>query len=134
MEMNEEQQELFLKINNYEQQAQQIQQQLQAVEKAINELNNLNLGLDELVGKTNNEILAQVGKGIFVKAKLISEELIVDIGNRNFVKKDISGTKKILQKQLEKLKEIELELNNNLETIEEEFTQILEEVQKYEKN
>jgi prefoldin alpha subunit len=134
MEMNEEQQELFLKINNYEQQAQQIQQQLQAVEKAINELNNLNLGLDELVGKTNNEILAQVGKGIFVKAKLISEELIVDIGNRNFVKKDISGTKKILQKQLEKLKEIEVELNNNLETIEEEFTQILEEVQKYEKN
>jgi len=132
--MNEEQQELFLKINNYEQQAQQIQQQLQAVEKAINELNNLNLGLDELVGKTNNEILAQVGKGIFVKAKLISEELIVDIGNRNFVKKDISGTKKILQKQLEKLKEIEVELNNNLETIEEEFTQILEEVQKYEKN
>jgi prefoldin alpha subunit len=132
-ELDEKQQELFLKINTYQQQAQQLQQQLQAVNSAINELNNLNLGLDELVGKKDKEIFASIGKGIFAKAKLLSEELTVDIGGKNFVKKSIPETKEILQEQLEKLEDVKKELNDNLEKIGEEFTKILEEAQEQEK-
>ena len=48
-----DQQELIMKLSMFEQQIQQIQQQLQAVEQALAELNSLNLGLDELIGKTD---------------------------------------------------------------------------------
>ena len=68
-------QELMIKFQMFEQQIQQIQQQLEAVEKGTVELSSLNLGLDELKGAKGKEIMAPIGRGIFAKAKLISEDL-----------------------------------------------------------
>ena len=123
-EINKEkdQQELMLKLSMHEQQIQQLQQQLQAIEQAIVEMDSLNLGLDELVGSKDKEILAQIGRGIFAKTKLLSEELIVDIGGKNFVKKSIPDTKKIIEEQIKKLEDVKKELENNLEKINEELT------------
>lgn len=117
-----DQQELMLKLSMYEQQIQQLQQQLQAIEQAIVEMNSLNLGLDELVGSEGKEILAQIGRGIFAKTKLLSEELTVDIGGKNFVKKSIPDTKKIIEEQIRKLEDVKKELEDNLEKINEELT------------
>lgn len=131
--MNKEQQELFLKLSTYEQQMQQLQQQLQAVEQAVNDLKSLNLGLDDLVGKKDREIFAPIGRGIFAKAKLISEDLNVDVGGKNFVRKTIPETKQLLENQIKKLEGIKKELNDNMENLSEEFAQILEDVQRGEK-
>ena len=117
----EEQQEIMFKLSMFEQQIQQLQQQLQAVEKGIVELNSLNLGLDELVGKEGKEIFASIGKGIFAKAKLISEDLIVDVGDKNLVKKTIPETQKLVKNQIEKLEEVKKELNKNLDVTSEEL-------------
>ena len=100
---------------------QQLQQQLQAVDQAIMELTQLNSGLDDLVGSKGKEMLAPIGKGIFTKTKLDSEELIVDIGEKTFVKKSISETKDLIGKQLGKLEEIKKELGKNLEEINSEL-------------
>lgn len=70
--MDENQQELIFKLSMYEQQIRNLQQQLEAVEKGILDMNNLNLGLDELIGSKDKEILAPIGRGIFVKTKLLS--------------------------------------------------------------
>ena len=67
------QQELMFQLSMFEQQIQSIQQQLQAVEKAIQELSSLVLGLEDLKGSEGKEILAPIGKGIFVKTKLSDE-------------------------------------------------------------
>jgi len=115
--MDKNQEELMYKLSMYEQQIQQLQQQLQAVEQAIIEMNSLVLGLDELVGKEGKEILAPIGRGIFVKTKLISEDLTVDVGGKNFVKKSVPETKKLIQDQVEKLEEVKNELEGNLEEI-----------------
>jgi len=122
MDKEKNQQELMYKLSAYEQQIQQLQQQLQAIEQAIVEMDSLNLGLDELVGSEGKEILAQIGRGIFAKTKLFSEELIVDIGGKNFVKKSIPDTKKIIEEQIEKLEDVKKELEDNLEKINEELT------------
>ncbi len=119
------QQELVFKLSMYEQQIQQLQQQLQAVEQAINELKSLDLGLNDLEKSNGKEILSAIGKGIFVKAKLISEELIVDIGGKNFVKKSIPETKKIINNQTSKLKEVKKELENNLNKISAEINKTI---------
>ena len=120
------QQELMFKLQMFEQQAQQIQQQLQAVEQAIAEMDSLNLGLDELVGSKNKEIMAPIGRGIFVKTKLLSEELTVDVGGKNFVKKSIPGAKKLIDMQIKKLAEVKKELEDNLEMLVKELSDAME--------
>lgn len=122
MENDQNQQELIYKLSIFEQQIQQLQQQMQAIEQAIIEMNQLDTGLNELVNSTGKEIIAPVGRGIFVKAKLLSEDLIVDIGGKNLVKKSIPETKQIICEQIEKLKEAEAELSENLENINRELT------------
>lgn len=126
--------ELAIKFQMFEQQIQQINQQLQAVEQAINELNSIDLGLDNLKNSTGKEILAQVGRGIFAKTKLIDEDLIVDIGEKTFVKKTIPETQEILKTQIEKLKEAQGQLNCNLEEINSELTNVFMEAQKNSKH
>lgn len=111
------QQELLFKFSMFEQQIKQIQQQLQAVEQGIVELSSLSFGLDELVGNTGKEIRAPIGRGIFVNAKLISEELIVDIGKGNLVKKSIPETKELIGEQIKKLEQVREELENNLNEV-----------------
>jgi prefoldin alpha subunit len=130
MENTKEQQELAIQFQMFEQQIRMIQEQLQAVEQAIIDLGSLNLELDELVGKRDNEILAPIGRGIYANAKLLSEELLVDIGNKNFVKKSIPETKKILQEQLKKLNKVKEELNGELDNINSELTKVFAEHQK----
>jgi prefoldin alpha subunit len=114
----------------FEQQIRMLQEQLQAVEQAVMELGSLNLSLDELIGKKDSEILAPIGRGIYASAKLLSEEFLVDIGNKNFVKKSIPETKKILQEQIKKLEKIREELNGELDKINTELTDTFMENQK----
>jgi len=122
--------ELMAKLGMFEQQIKGIQEQMQAVEQAILDLTSLTHGLGELEGKKDQEILAQMGRGIFVKAKLLSEELIVDVGGKNLVKKDIKSTQEIINAQLVKLQEVQADLNKNLETMNEEITKEILESQK----
>jgi prefoldin alpha subunit len=128
--MEKNQEELMYKLSLYEQQIQQLQQQLEAVEQAIVEMNSLFLGMDELVGSKEKEILAPIGRGIFVKTKLVSEDLTVDVGGKNFVKKDIPETKKLIEEQIKKLEEVKKELNDNLEKINGELTNVFMSAQK----
>jgi|GEM_PF-492413 len=124
------QQELVMQFQMFEQQIRMIQEQQQAVEQAIVDLSSLNFELDELVGKKDEEILSPIGRGIYASAKLTSEELLVDIGNKNFVKKSIPETKIILQNQIKKLEKAKEELNKELEKINTELTNVFMESQK----
>lgn len=107
----------------------QIQEQQRAIEQAMLDMNTIALGLGELVGKKDEEILAPIGRGIFVKAKLLSEELTVDVGANNYVKKSIPDTKKLILDQIEKLKIPKKELEDELEKINNEITQTMQEHQ-----
>ena len=127
---NQKEQELMIKLSMYEQQIKQIHQQLQAVEQAIIDIASIDSGLDELKGSKDQELLAPIGRGIFVKTKLISENLIVDIGDKNFVTKDIDSTKKIIKEQMEKLEKAREQLEKILEEINEEMTKSYIEHQK----
>jgi len=121
-------QELIIQLGMFEQQARQLQQQIQSIEQGIDEISILKEGLADI--KNGKEILASVGRGIFVKAKLSSDDLIVDVGSKNFVKKSIPETKKIIEEQIEKLLEVKTELQSNLEKLGEEIQKLVEEASK----
>src|SRR3989339_635597 len=123
-------QELMFRFQMFEQQVQQLGQQLDAVERGIIEMTSLNIGLNELVGGKNKEIMAPVGRGIFAQAKLLSDELLVDIGEGKLVKKSIPDTQKLIEEQVQKLGQAKIELNNAMEQINEELTKTMIEAQK----
>lgn len=125
----ENQQELMYKLQMFEQQMQQMQQQIQSVEQGIIDLSNLNLGLDDLVGAKDKEIMTLVGKGIFVKTKLLSEDLVVDVGEKNFVTKSISETKDMITEQLGKLREAKDILTDNMEKSGADFQEMIMQAQ-----
>jgi len=129
-----EQQEIVFRLSMMEQQMQQLQQQLQAVEDGINELESLDKGLDEIHGSTGKEILAQIGKGIYVKAKIASEELTVNVGENSFVNRDIKGTKKLIEGQISKLKDVEAELKGSFEVTNREFMRMIQDYQEQDSN
>ena len=126
----EKKQELIFRLGMFEQQIHQLQEQMDAVERGINDLGSLNFGLDELKGNIGKEVLSPLGKGIFVKTKFASEDLTVDIGGRNFVKKSIPETKEIIKEQIKKLIIVKKEIDENLEKISDEMRKSLEEFQK----
>jgi prefoldin alpha subunit len=127
-----EQQELIFKLSMFEQQIQQLQQQLQAVEESVIDLKTLNFGLDELKGSKDKEVMAPLGRGIFIKTKVLSEDLTIDVGGRNFVKKTIPETKEIIEEQVKKLGKVKKELDEKLEEINLELTKTIIEAQKKE--
>ena len=133
MTSKEKQQELMFKFAMFEQQINQLQEQLQAVEQARIETNLLNLGLDDLKDSKDKEILASIGKGILIKAKITSENLIVDIGGKNLVQKSVSETQNIIKSQIKKLEEIKKELEEKLEEVNSELLKIIKEVQEDQK-
>lgn len=126
------QQEILFKLNILEQQMQNMQQQLQAVDQGIIELQSLSLGLGDLKGKVNEEILAPIGKGIFIKSKLLSDKLIIDVGDKNFVEKEIPDAQKLIENQVNKLSDIKVEIEKNLDAIGEEITKTIEQAQELE--
>jgi len=129
----ESQQEIMYKFSMFEQQIQQLQQQLQTIEQTIAEMDLLNLGLDNLKGSKGKEILAPIGRGVFTKTKLDSEKLIVDVGGKTFVEKNIPDTKNIIKEQIKKLKKAKKEVENSIEEINHELTHMMLEIQKQEK-
>ena len=126
----QEQQELLFKLSMFEQHIQQLQQQLEAINQGIIELDSLKNGLDNLIDSEGKEIFAQIGKGIFTKAKLISEDLIMDVGGKNFVKKSVSQTQNVIKEQIKKLEEVKIELNKNMDDTNEEARKFIEGAQK----
>ncbi len=115
--MDKNQQELLFKISMFEQHIENLRQQLSAVEESLLYLDSINLGLGDIKNSKGKEILASIGKGIFVKAQLLSEELTVDVGGNNFVKKDIPETKKLIETQIKKLQDIKKELEEKIEEV-----------------
>ncbi len=122
--MDEELQERF---QNYEREIRQIQEQMNAIDQAIVDMGKVSFGLDELKGKKDAEIFAPVGRGIFIPAKILSDELTVDIGEGNFVKKTIPETKAVIKEQMDKLRAMRNDLESELEKISAEITKAMEE-------
>src|SRR3990167_11381324 len=125
-------QELLFKLSMFEEQIKNLQQQLQAVEESITDMHSLNLGLDEIKESVGKEVLAPLGRGIFVETKLISDSLTVDVGGKTFVKKTVPETKEIIETQVKKLKEIGSELNEKIEEVSEEINKTISETQENE--
>ena len=69
--------------------------------------------------------MAPIGRGIFIKSKILEETLLVDIGGKNFVKKTIGETRKLIDDQVGKLEQVKKELEDNTENLSNEIQELI---------
>tara|TARA_Y100000310_G_scaffold271596_1_gene286146 strand:+ start:2018 stop:2383 length:366 start_codon:yes stop_codon:yes gene_type:complete len=114
-------QEQLIQLQMMQQEAQQLEQQSQIIEQNLNEMNDLKKGLEELETSEEKEILAGLGKGIYIPAEIKDKKLKVEVGKGNFVKKSIPDTKKIIEEQIEKLNQVKIQISERVNQLQEEM-------------
>lgn len=121
----QEEQEKLLKLSLLEQEANQINQQLQFIEQQIIELQILKLHLED-IEKTNGEgeILASIGRNMFIQTSLSSKKIFVDVGAKTILKKTPQESKKIVDRDIDRMIELRNNIINELENLSKEASKI----------
>ena len=127
-------QQQIMQIQMMEQEAQQLNQQLQMIEQGVVEMQELELSLVDLEKDASKDILANLGKGIYIPVEIKDKKLIVEVGKKNFVKKTIPQTKDLITEQLTKLVAAKSQTLERLESLQKEIQQIMTRIQQSEKN
>lgn len=87
-----------------EQKAMELHQQLQHVEKQMQELDTVSENIEEISKEKNKKILVPIHNGVFIKAKLEdTENFMVNVGSNVSVKKTRKDTQELLEQQREEL-------------------------------
>lgn len=111
------------------QESQEVEQQLNFVVQQINELEVFSKNLEDLQNQKEKEILASLGKGVYVKAKRNGEEKIfVEVGAGVVLKKSILETREIIEGQIKKFKNARIQLSQQLEGYASDFNEMLNQV------
>jgi len=132
MEKEKKAQELYMQLQMIQENAKQIYKQLQVAEGQLMELVMTSQSLDDFRQiKEKTEIFVPLNSGIFAKAELKkADELLVNVGANVVVKKDISSTKKLVERQVEQLRDIRERMVSDLKKLTMQGGMIEEELQK----
>lgn len=123
-----EQQEILIKFSALQEEGKRIEEQIQIINQQIGEFQVLMLSLDKIEEK--GEILAGLGKGVYIKSEVKEKELFVNIGNGVVLKKSNSETKNIIEKQIMQLDEVKQHLLGEIEKINLQLKFLVEMAQK----
>ena len=130
-----EKQEYLMRMQVIEEEARQIEMQIEMIDQQSNELIQISKSLEQLWLKEENpEFLANLGKGIFVKAKALEKELFVSIGNGTVVKKTPKEALEIIMIQLRKASETKSEFMSRINELQVEMQRLAEEAGKENKD
>jgi prefoldin alpha subunit len=119
----------MLKMQEANQRSQELDQQLKIVEQQIGELESFKGAIETIEGTKENEILASIGKGVYIKSEMKEKELFVDVGSGIFVKKKLPETKNVAEEQVKKLHEMRIQLTLELTTLNSELETLISKAQ-----
>ena len=124
--MNEE---LLMKLSMLEQQANEQAEQIQAIDNQISELESLKLSLSKMEKSKGKEMLAPLGRGIFIKTEVKEEKLFVNVGSKTLVKKTPKETAEIIDNQIKEMGRVKAHLLGNIEQINQSLSGLINEAQ-----
>lgn len=124
-----EQQEYFMKMQMIEQEASRIDQQLQVMDQHIADLIAIKSSISEIGTTKEKEIMANLGKGIFVKAEIKTKDLLVNTGRNIFIKKTPEQTIEIIDNQISKLTSGKQEFTGRIMDLQAEMQEIVSQAQ-----
>lgn len=115
---------LLEKARLLHQESEALEERKSFVEQQIEELTVFTRDLATL-NDAPSEMLASLGKGVFVKGMMQGGEFFVDVGAGVIVKKSLPEVRDIIQGQLEGLEQIRKTTHVRLEELQGEFEEIL---------
>lgn len=123
-------QEKYMEMRMMEEQIKEMQKQGQIVEQQLAELMaNVQSIEDFRKAKEGDEILVPVSSGIFAKAELkSSREFLVNVGADTVVQKDIDSTKKLLENQVDEMREFHARISMQVQRLALQASKIEEEM------
>jgi len=126
-----EKQEYLMRMQVIEEEARQIEMQIEVIDQQTIELIQISKSLEELWrAEENPKFLANLGKGIFIEAKALEKELFVSIGKGTVVKKTPKEAIEIITTQLRRASETKLEFMSRINELQMEMQKLVEEAEK----
>ncbi len=125
--MNEE---ILQRAVMLQQQSQEAEKQLAFVDEQIGELEAFSKNLDFMDKSQEKEVLASLGKGVFVKSDIKDKKLFVDVGAGVLVRKTASEAREVIEGQLKKFMEARVQVAGQLEALREELGMMIGEIEK----
>jgi prefoldin alpha subunit len=125
-----EQEELMMELYKAQQQSKDLEEKMKMVEQQLTELQHFSFNLEELKNKKENEMLASLGKGVFIKTEIKDDKLFVDVGNGVFLRKTLDEANEVVADQIKKLSEMKLQLAEENESINVGVRKIVEDAEK----
>ena len=124
-------QEHIIQIQLIDQEANQLSEQLKLIELNVQEMDELKLSLDEIdnLDDNNKKILTNLGRKIYLPVTINDNNLIVEVGKDNFVKKSISETKKIINDQIERLNDAKYQIIGMLNNLQTKMDNLISEIE-----
>ncbi|MFB2623195.1 MULTISPECIES: prefoldin subunit alpha [Methanothermobacter] len=118
MEDQQKLEEIVNQLNIYQNQAELIQQQMEAVRATISELEILENTLKDIQEKEGSETLVPVGAGSFIKAELReTSEVIMSVGAGVAIKKNFEDAMETIDSQKKELEATLQRMGENLRKI-----------------
>jgi len=124
----------IMQFQMMEEEANKLSQQLQLIENNLKEIDDIKNGLEEIEKKETKEILANIGKKIYIPVEIKDKNLIIEVGNKKFVKKSITETKELIKEQIGKLNSARIEITERLEQLQEEASKLMMDIQNSQEN
>ena len=127
---NKNKYEKVMEFNMLENQLRQIEQQIILIDQQINHQKNTINSLDEFKKiKKGAESFLPLSDDILVKATITdNENLLVNVGGKTLLRKNVEEIKKIIQKQTGKLENIRNELGSEIDLVLQELLRIEQEI------
>jgi prefoldin alpha subunit len=111
--------EKYMELQMMQNQARQVQQQVQALESQAGEMDIVQQALDDFAqSKTGSPAIVTLTPGLFVKAKLEeTDKVLLNVGGGAVVQKTIPEAKKVIAEQATELRKLQEELSTQLQKL-----------------
>jgi len=119
-----------MQLATLEQEANKYQEQMQMLDQQVAEIMAIQDSLHELDKSKEKTIYANLGKNIFIKTEITDKNLLVDVGNRTFLKKNIPDTLKVIEEQLSKITDAKSQIIGRLQELQQQMEAIVEQAEK----
>lgn len=118
----------LLKLSLFEQETNKLQESIQAVNQQILEFESLKLSINKINGK-EKDILANLGKGVFIKSEIKDKNLFVNVGSGIVLRKSPLETAEIIDMQVEELKKLKQSFVQNIVEIDSQVQELISQAQ-----
>ncbi|MDP2925409.1 MAG: prefoldin subunit alpha [Nanoarchaeota archaeon] len=120
--------EQIMQLQIIEQESNQLNQQTELIDQNLSEIQELKNSLEEIERKECEEMLVNIGKKIFVPVKITDKNFIIEVGNKNFVKKSVKETRELVIGQIEKLLVAKEQVLQRIKELEDDMNDIIKKV------